>query len=405
MDGQDYPLLSTDLVQADSEGRKLSEYLDEMRSGISTLDETIKADIADLTKSTGENIDNVNKALAESIGNVKTALTESIGNLTTAEGEHYEEVKTSIADLDKSIGERLDNLGETVDGIGWEDVAVGDKTLSFTDPVGTVTSEMIRKAGGAYVMDVDGKTVKEVLLSLFASEKNPEMVAPVVNFSFTSANTSYEVGTEITPVVKTTMASAGSYTYGPYDSTTTGVTISAIEINNNAGESFSTETATFASFTVEDDTNYVISCSATTSAATAYGKTNIGNKSTVLIPSKTFTASRTVKGYRNYYYGWYADYLTTLTAAQVKAKKKVTALSIQSQTLDIATQTFFVAFPASLGRKSVSLTNVTANGPIKVNDPITVSIGGVNDHSPVDYYVYIANGKIDKGTKIAIKIS
>ena len=263
-----------------------------------------------------------------------------------------------------------------------------DADFTATEKVGTISIP----SSGSTTVAAQGKSVKEFLAALLASEKQPTATQPAVSISV-STGKAYEVGTTVTPTYSASL-SAGSYTYGP----ATGITAKTWSVINSAtDETLTTASGSFAPIVVADNTNYSVTATATYDAGTM-PKTNIGNDApAVQIPagSKSATASQKITGYRNFFYGVVkttdltSDVIRGLTAGGAYNSTKTFNVNV---TVDDGVG-IVVAYPASSSRagvKEVLLTtsmnaDITASYKVVAN----VNVEGANGATAVAYKVYL----------------
>lgn len=151
-----------------------------------------------------------------------------------------------------------------------------------------------------------GKSVKDVIQSIFTKELQPTKSEPAVTTTLTDAGAK-EVGTTFTPSYSASL-STGSYTYGP----ATGITDKSWTVTDTNGYSKTVDgigslsiSGTLTSFIVTDDTNYTVTAKATYDAGVV-AKTNLGNLSDpevkIAAGSKSKKSSA-VTGFRYTFYG------------------------------------------------------------------------------------------------------
>lgn len=263
-----------------------------------------------------------------------------------------------------------------------------DADFTATEKVGTISIP----SSGSTKVAAQGKSVKEFLAALLASEKQPTATQPAVSVSV-STGKAYEVGTTVTPTYSASL-SAGSYTYGP----ATGITAKTWSVSNSAtDEVLTTATGSFASVVVGDSTNYSVTATATYDAG-AMPKTNIGNDAPdkqIAAGSKSATASQKITGFRNFFYGVVKT--TELTSAIIRGLTAGGAYN-SSKTFNVPVTVndgvgIVVAYPASstrAGIKEVLLTtsmnaDITASYKVAAN----VNVEGANGYDAVAYRVYL----------------
>lgn len=183
-----------------------------------------------------------------------------------------------------------------------------DKDLTFTVPFGKYTVP----TSGMGSISSDGVNVYDFFNNALNEEKNPSTTQPAVTLTSSEVK-SYEVGTSVAPKYSASL-SKGSYTYGP----DTGITPSTWSVVFNS-ETLTTDSGTFGAVTVEDNTSLSITATATYEAG-AMPKTNIGND----YPAgqiKAGSANKTsgnITGYRNSFYGTFADKTTALSSDSIR---------------------------------------------------------------------------------------
>lgn len=217
-----------------------------------------------------------------------------------------------------------------------------DKNLTFTVPFGKYEVP----TSGMGTIPSDGVNVYDFFNSALNEEKNPSTTQPAV--TLTSAEVkSYEVGTSVAPKYSASL-SKGSYTYGP----DTGITASTWSVVFNS-ETLTTASGTFGAVTVGDNTNLSITATATYEAG-AMPKTNIGNNypaGQIKAGSKSKT-SENITGYRNSFYGTFADKSTALSSDSIRgltaSNKALSNGNTFSITLPVGAQSVVFAYPATL---------------------------------------------------------
>lgn len=258
--------------------------------------------------------------------------------------------------------------------------------FTFTKAIGTVTIP----SSGSKVVAAAGKNLKDFFAGLFAAEANPTKTDPSVSVTLTGAG-SYEVGSVVSPSYKATFDD-GKYTYGPEP---TGATVSTWAVTSTASESWTTAEGTCAAVTVGDNTNYTVTAKATHSAG-AYGKTNLGNDSTIQIAAGTKSkTSGAITGYRNAFYGSKTSAIE-LTSANIRA---LTAEKASSGSVSVAvaegSRQVIIAVP--VGRVVTKVADKEAFGTDIFSKFVksTVSVGGadatadnIGSHAK-DYNVYV----------------
>ena len=183
--------------------------------------------------------------------------------------------------------------------------------------------------------------------------------------------------------------SKGSYTYGP----DTGITASTWSVVFNS-ETLTTATGTFGAVTVGDNTSLSITATATYEAGTI-PKTNT-NKDYPAGQIKAGSKSKTsgnITGYRNSFYGTFADKTTTLSSDSIRglpvSNKALSNGNTFNITLPIGAQSVVFAYPATL-RDVTSVKDVNGlNAEIKgAFTKSVVQVEGANSYTAKDYKVY-----------------
>ena len=305
-----------------------------------------------------------------------------------------EPVKGDIAVIKTPIhGEKCEYTAYVYNGTEWaamdgnysaENVYF-DEDFVFTKAIGTVTIP----SSGSKTVTAAGKNLKEFFASIFAAEQNPSKTDPSVSVTLTGAG-SYEVGTKLTPSFSASFED-GKYTYGPEP---TGATVSKWEVTSTAGESFDAASGTCAELTVNDGTNYTVTAKATHSAG-SYGKTNLGNDSTIQIAAGTKSkTSSAITGYRNTFYGTMTTKPAEITAADIRglAGKSGASLangSVFDVNVVVGAMRTVIAYPATLqDLTSIQDNNDSMSNIVSSFTKTTVSVGGVDNASPISYKVY-----------------
>ena len=258
-----------------------------------------------------------------------------------------------------------------------------DKDLTFTVPFGKYNVP----ASGMGTISSDGVNVYDFFNDVLNEEKNPTITQPAVTLSSSEVK-SYEVGTSVAPKYSASL-SKGSYTYGP----DTGITASTWSVVFNS-ETLTTASGTFGAVTVEDNTSLSITATATYEAGTM-PKTNIGNDypaGQIKAGSKSKTSGN-ITGYRNSFYGTFADKATALSSDSIRgltaSNKALSNGSTFSITLPVGTQSVVFAYPATL-RDVTSVKDVNGlNAEIKgAFTKSVVQVEGANAYTAKDYKVY-----------------
>lgn len=264
-----------------------------------------------------------------------------------------------------------------------------DEDMLVTKEIGYITL-----TNGQGTIPSSGKNIKEVFEAMFVKEQNPTITRPTVSLTFSQAK-AYEVGTVVSPSYSATF-NAGSYSYGP----DTGITVTAWEISDTAGNTADTNSGSFANVTVADDTNYKITAKATHTegAIPVTNKKNPYAAGQIAAGSKSATSSA-ITGYRSFFYGVLdtssAD--APLTSAIIRGMTNGGAYN-SSKTFTLngsaTAKRIVIAIPSAStrsGLKEVILTSAM-NTPVTdsyVKTANAIQVEGLNGASAVPYNVYV----------------
>lgn len=265
-----------------------------------------------------------------------------------------------------------------------------DQDFTFTKAIGTVTIP----SSGSKVVDAAGKNLYDFFAGLFAAEDTDPDIStqPYVSACTLGKAGNYEAGTIVTGITYSASFEDGKYQYGPEP---TGVTVSSWEVKGNDGIVVGTAASgSINDITIADNTNYTITAKATYGAGN-YAKTNLGNESTVRIAAgnKSKTSSAIV-GYRNSFYGTFADTTTELTSSAIRGLTATGATMVSGST-------FKVEIPANARRVVIALpagVEFTATHDEGLNAPVessfttkeTVLVEGAGGRAAINYDVYVA---------------
>ncbi len=249
---------------------------------------------------------------------------------------------------------------------------------------------LTKTQNGTATFAVKGKSVAEAFTQIFSKRLQPGApTQPSVSLTFSQAK-AYEVGTTVTPTWSATL-STGSYTYGP----ATGITATAWEISDTAGNTATTASGSFDAITVADGTNYKITAKATHGAG-AVANDNLGSPSSPEVKIAAGSKSKTsdaITGYRNTFYGTKTtkDALDSAAIRSLSNKSNTAWANGKSFTVQIpvgAVRVVF-AYPATL-RDVNSVKDVNGlNAEIKsAFAKSTIAVEGANGATAIDYKVY-----------------
>lgn len=249
---------------------------------------------------------------------------------------------------------------------------------------------LTKTQNGTATFAVKGKSVAEAFTQIFSKRLQPGApTQPSVSLTFSQAK-AYEVGTTVTPTWSATL-STGSYTYGP----ATGITATAWEISDTAGNTATTASGSFDAITIADGTNYKITAKATHGAG-AVANDNLGSPSSPEVKIAAGSKSKTsdaITGYRNTFYGTKTtkDALDSAAIRSLSNKSNTAWANGKSFTVQIpvgAVRVVF-AYPATL-RDVNSVKDVNGlNAEIKsAFAKSTIAVEGANGATAIDYKVY-----------------
>lgn len=283
--------------------------------------------------------------------------------------------------------------GNILEGEGNIDLIYNADDILFTSDLTITANVGVHTVGssGSKTLPTTGKSVKQVMDLLFASEKNPTITQPYVNLSSSSMG-SKEVGTRISPSYSASL-NAGTYQYGP----ATGVTVTTWTITDTNSGSKDTASGTFDEFQVTDSTQYKITAVAEHTEGTI-PVTNLGNEypsGQIQAGSKTKQVG-TITGHRKTFYGTVESKDTTIDSALIRslAGKSSGALSNGSTfsiNIPIGAIRIIIAYPATL-RDLTSVLDVNAfDTPIQsefLKNKTSVQVEGANGYSAIEYKLF-----------------
>lgn len=267
------------------------------------------------------------------------------------------------------------------------------ETVKFTTDLTITANVGVHTVGssGSKTLSTTGKSVKQVMDLLFASEKNPTITQPYVNLSSSSMG-SKEAGTRISPSYSASL-NAGTYKYGP----ATGVTVTTWTITDTNSGSKDTASGTFDEFQVTDSTQYKITAVAEHTEGTI-PVTNLGNEypsGQIQAGSKTKQVG-TITGHRKTFYGTVESKDTAIDSTLIRslAGKSSGALSNGSTfniNIPIGAIRIIIAYPATL-RDLTSVLDVNAfDTPIQsefLKNKTSVQVEGANGYSAIEYKLF-----------------
>lgn len=242
-------------------------------------------------------------------------------------------------------------------------------------------------------------------LSALQKEIYPSTTQPSVSLAFSQAK-AYEVGTKLTPSYSANLK-PGSYTYGP----DTGVTATAWEVADTAGNSRDTASGSFPELQVTDGISYKITAKAAHGAGTVPVTNNKNPYPDGQIQAGTKSAtSGAVTGYRNTFYGTVTE-KSDITSAIIRglAGKSGKALANGSSftvTVPVGALRVIIAYPATL-RDLTSVKDVNGMGAEIASSFVgqTVDVEGANGYTAISCKVYVLDFAEANGTQNELTVT
>lgn len=265
-----------------------------------------------------------------------------------------------------------------------------DKVMFSGNMIFTEQFGKFKPVGGKVTVPSDGKSWKGLLLDAFSEDKNPTITQPSIGVSSTTAK-AYEVGMSVTPAYSGSF-NAGKYEYGP----ATGVTVTTWAASNNVtSETKSTQSGTFAAYTVPDGSNYKITISGTYTDGAIPITALEAEYPAGQIKGATKTASTgMISGYRNSFYGTTTSKTAETTSAVIRALAQKSGKALANGNsftvnIPVGAQRVIIAYPATL-RNVTSIKDVNGlNADItSAFASSTVSVYGANNYTAINYKVY-----------------
>ena len=271
----------------------------------------------------------------------------------------------------------------------------------------TQVGNLTKTQNGTATFATKGKSIAAALTDIFSKRLQPGTpTAPAVSLTFGQAK-AYEVGTTVSPTYSASL-SAGSYTYGP----ATGITATAWEVTDTAGNSATTASGSFDDVVVTDGTNYKITAKATYGEG-AIAKDNLGADSNPVVKIAAGSATKVsgaITGYRNTFYGTVTE-KAALTSTIIRGLNKSNAAFTNGKTFTIsipvgAVRVIF-AYPATLQDVS-SVKDVNGlNAEIKsAFTKSAVTVAGAGSDAGIEYKVYTTDfaEPVAKANSYTVKI-
>lgn len=293
-------------------------------------------------------------------------------------------------DMTSAVG--IDSNGKLWVKPGSEiDTIAADKVMFSGDLVFTYPFGKYVPTGGKVTVPADNKSWLDILNDAYSEDKNPTITQPTVAVSSATVK-AYEVGTSVAPAYSASF-NTGKYEYGPNP---TGAAITAWSASNNVTEETKdTQSGTFASYIVPDGSAYRITVSGTYSdgqiPVTALNKPYTAGQ----IKGTTKTAQTgIISGYRNSFYGTFADKSTTISSASIRglAQKSGKALANGNTftvNVPVGAESVVIAYPATL-RNVTSIKDVNGlNADItSAFTASTMEVEGAAGYTAINYKVY-----------------
>lgn len=320
------------------------------------------------------------------------SIDEAVAGNTPVKGD-FCIVKTQIGTSDK-----YQHTAYVFNGTAWEamDGNYSAENVFFPEDL-TTTKEIgnITLTNGQATIAAAGKNMIDVWKSIFVKANNNFSVTqPSVSVTLNEAG-SYEVGTQKSITYSATLK-AGSYQYGP----PTGITATswAVSATNNgeAAGSSTTNSGTFDSITVGDNTNYKVSATANYNDG-AMPVNNLGDDTAakqIKAGSKTGTSSA-ITGFRRGFYGTLTKNCNgVLTSDDIRGLAQKTSATpakgnVWELNVPVGAMCFVVAYPASIGDIASIVDIGGGNFEISGNFKKTqVNVEGANGYEAIAYNVY-----------------
>lgn len=316
----------------------------------------------------------------ENSGSLGVVMTSgAISYIPLPEGHVYSGENGIIVSDDDVISADVDYISDNV--------KLGSN-LTVTNATGTL------KVGDKVSADTSLKALLKKMLQEVKQPGTP--TAPKLTITLTNSGAK-EVGTKVTPAYTTTF-NAGSYTYGP----ATGVSVTEYSVSNGTVTK-NTATGSFDEITVEDDTNYKITASASYSDGVV-ANDNTGTKSNpeVKISAGT-TASVTsaaITGFRSWFVGtstqelgeanYTSDFVRSLT-------NKNSAPNTNEFTIKIVagTRRVFVALPAGWKLSYCKDSSALNSDIAPVFKTYSVEVEGANKYAAASYTLFAYEPSIE----------
>ena len=226
---------------------------------------------------------------------------------------------------------------------------------------------------------------------MLSQDIDPTVTAPSVSLT-APQNKEYEVGTKVTPTYTATF-NAGSYSQtANNDQVATGVTVESWSVTNGT-DTLTTASGTFDEITVADDSNYVITATATHTAGNT-PKTYLGKdcaEKAIAAGTKSKSSSA-IKGYRKQFLGWITtDASAALDSNTIRglSESKKAAKGAVTFTVPTGATKVIVAYPKTFTSAEPTFEYMTLGWtPASGFTSQEVEVEGLNGAAAVTYTVY-----------------
>lgn len=321
---------------------------------------------------------------------VGVSIDAAVAGNTPVKGD-YCIVKTQIGETGK-----YQHTAYVHNGEAWEAMDGNYSAENVFFPANLTTTHAIGNislTNGQATVNAAGKNIVDVWNAIFVQAKNPTVTDPSVSLTFNQAK-AYEVGTTVTPSYTATL-NPGTYEYGP----DTGITASSWEItasdNGTTVATASTNSGSFDSIVVGDNTKYGITAKANYDAG-ATPKNNLGNDvaaKAIAAGSKSATKGN-ITGYRKGFYGTLTNKTTELTSDVIRALKSSTTSTPAAGTkwnldVPVGAQRIVFAYPATVRDVTDVLDKNASSAQIKsAFTKVQIDVEGAGDYTAIPYKVY-----------------
>lgn len=310
--------------------------------------------------------------------------------------------------------------------------------MTFTTNIGTAVLENGKNSG---TFSSKGKSLEQVLKSLLAVVKDPDIKLPTLSLSAgrTTDTGTLELGSKITAVTYNGTFMDGQYEFGWDDNGTPNTTLSdadkragyvypkagcsatyTVTCDKEAGVEKTSEDGTFTltdSITIDSESAKVYATVNSTCEYTSASHTPVNNIGEVLDDQKIVgtsiekSASLSLTGYRE---GYFSGNLTTakneFTSADIRGltmSKAKFAAGVKTFTVNPGTATVVFAVPQNHKVTNVhnETVNANMNEAFKLSSPLVVNVEGANGYSAVAYNVYAYTPDLAYSSSATLKVT